>query len=159
VVAARARVALATMMGAAALLAGSGMVGVSAGSPVAHVGRVSHATHEGSKISLRHTSHGSVLVGANGHTIYRFDADTKNHSNCNKACRKRWPPVTTTGKPHAGAGVSASHLGVIKGHQVTYYGHPLYTYFKDKKAGQLKGEQAFAFGNYWWLISKTSSRV
>jgi predicted lipoprotein with Yx(FWY)xxD motif len=140
----------------AALLAGSGMVGVSAAAPLAHLGQVKS---EGAKISLRHTSHGNVLVGANGHSLYRFDADTRNHSNCKVACRKKWAPVTTTGKPKAGAGVSASHLGVIKGHQVTYFGHPLYTYFKDKKAGQLKGEQVFAFGNYWWLVSKTSSRV
>jgi predicted lipoprotein with Yx(FWY)xxD motif len=145
----------------AALLAGFGMVGVSAGAPAAHVAHVAQVKHEGSKISLRHTSRGKVLVGANGHSLYTFSSDTRNHSNCNKACRKLWPPVTVTvtGKPHAGAGVTASHLGVIKGHQVTYYGHPLYTYLKDKKAGQVKGEQLFKFGGYWYLTSARGGLV
>jgi predicted lipoprotein with Yx(FWY)xxD motif len=146
----RARIALVTTVGAA-LLAGSALAGVSSGAAAAA------AKSDGSKISLRHTADGMVLVGANGHSLYRFDADTKNHSNCNAKCRKHWPPVTTTGTPKAGAGVSASHLGVIKGHQVTYYGHPLYTYYKDTKAGQTKGEQAFEFGSYWWLVSAKGS--
>lgn len=140
----------------AALLAGYGMLGVSAAAPAPHVAQVKH---EGSKISLRHTSHGKVLVGANGHSLYTFSSDTRNHSNCNKACRKLWPPVTATGKPRAGAGVTASHLAVIKGHQVTYYGHPLYTYSKDTKAGQIKGEQLFKFGGYWYLSSAKGGLV
>jgi predicted lipoprotein with Yx(FWY)xxD motif len=143
-VASRMRLALATSMGAALLL-GSALAGVSAGAAAAP------SKSEGAKISLRHTAHGKVLVGANGHSLYTFEADTKNHSACGPACRKQWPPVTTAGKPHAGPGVSASHLKVIKGHQVTYYGHPLYTYFKDTKAGQTKGEGAFKFGNFWYL--------
>jgi predicted lipoprotein with Yx(FWY)xxD motif len=156
-VAARARIALVTTVGAA-LLAGSGMVGVSAAALHPHR-TVAQSKNEGAKISLRKTSHGKVLVGANGRSLYRFDADSKNHSNCGPTCRKKWAPVTATGSPTAGAGVSASHLGVIKGRQVTYYGHPLYTFFKDTKAGQIKGDQVFAFGNYWWLVSANGGRA
>jgi predicted lipoprotein with Yx(FWY)xxD motif len=151
-VAGRIRFALATSMGAALLL-GSALAGVSEGAAAAP------SKNEGAKISLRHTAHGKVLVGANGHSIYTFTSDTTNHSNCNKACRKQWPPVTSAGKPHAGPGVSASHLKVIKGRQVTYYGHPLYTYFKDTKAGQTKGETLFKFGGYWYLSSARGALV
>jgi predicted lipoprotein with Yx(FWY)xxD motif len=153
----RARFALVTTV-AATLLAGFGLAGVSAAAVHPHAA-VAHSKSEGAKISLRKTSHGKVLVGANGHSLYRFDADTKNHSHCGATCRKKWAPVTTTGTPKAGAGVSASHLGVIKGHQVTYYGHPLYTFFKDTKAGQIKGDQVFAFGNYWWLVSAKGGKA
>jgi predicted lipoprotein with Yx(FWY)xxD motif len=148
----RARIALVTTVGAS-LLAGYGMVGVSTGAPAA-AGKsapIVASKNEGAKISLRKTSDGKVLVGANGHSLYTFSSDTKNHSNCGAKCRKQWPPVTTTGKPKAGPGVNASHLGVIKGHQVTYYGHPLYTYYKDTKAGQIKGEGLFRFLGYWYL--------
>lgn len=148
----RARIALVTTVGAG-LLAGYGMVGVSTGAPAAP------SKHEGNKISLRHTADGKVLVGVNGHSIYTLSSDTKNHSNCGPACRKTWPPVTTTGKPHAGKGVSAKHLGVIKGHQVTYYGHPLYNFSKDTKAGQVKGEGLFKFGGYWYLTSAKGKLV
>jgi predicted lipoprotein with Yx(FWY)xxD motif len=152
-VAGRVRIASATILGAV-LLAGVGTAGASAGAttrPTSHVGAV--AKNVGARISLRRTAHGKVLVGANGHSLYLFQADTRNKSNCGPACRKQWPPATTTGKPHAGPGVSASHLRVIKGHQVSYYGHPLYTYFNDKKVGQTTGEGKFKFGNFWYLLS------
>jgi predicted lipoprotein with Yx(FWY)xxD motif len=151
-VAARARIALATTAGAA-LLAGYGMVGVSAGAPAAP------SKSEGATISLRHTADGKVLVWANQHSLYTFSSDTKNHSNCNATCRKHWIPATSSGKPQASAGVSAKHLRVTSRHQVTYYGHPLYTYIKDKKAGQIKGEGAFASGGYWHLTSSKGKVV
>jgi predicted lipoprotein with Yx(FWY)xxD motif len=135
---------------ASVALAGQ-VAGAPAGATASH--QLAAGKHVGSKISLRHTSDGKVLVGSNGHSLYMFLADTKNHSNCGPACRKKWPPVTVSGKPKAGTGVSASHLTVIKGHQVSYYGHPLYTYVKDTKAGQVKGETLFKFGNYWYLVS------
>jgi predicted lipoprotein with Yx(FWY)xxD motif len=140
-VAGRARIALATTA-AAALLAGYGMVGLSAAAP---------SKAEGAKISLAKTADGKVLVGSNGHSLYVFTSDTKNKSNCNKACQKVWMPATSTGKPKAGAGIKAAHLGVTSTHQVTYYGHPLYAYVGDTKAGTVKGQQAFAFGGYWYL--------
>jgi predicted lipoprotein with Yx(FWY)xxD motif len=146
-VAGRVRLTIA-VVSTAAVLAGIGFTGASAGTALAAAGK-----GEGARISLRHTSHGMALVGANGHSLYTFTSDTHNHSNCSAACRAVWPPVTSSGKPAAGAGVSARHLGVIKGRQVTYYGHPLYTYVKDSKAGQTKGETLFKFGGYWYLSS------
>jgi predicted lipoprotein with Yx(FWY)xxD motif len=131
----------------AALLAGYGLTGVSAGASLAP------QRSTGSKISLASTKDGKALVGANGHSLYTFTSDTKNHSACNAKCAKVWRPATATHKPTAGPGVSAAHLGLTAKHQVTYYGHPLYTYAPDKKAGQVKGEAKFQFGGYWYLTS------
>jgi predicted lipoprotein with Yx(FWY)xxD motif len=146
------RIALATAS-AAALLVGTGMVGVSAGAPA--VG----SKHEGGKISLRHTHDGTVLVGENGHSLYAFSIDTKNHSNCKGACLKHWIPAMTSGKPRAGAGVKAAHLGQTRKHQATYFGQPLYTFVKDTKSGQVKGQNLFASGGYWNLVKANGKLV
>ncbi|HTW21490.1 MAG TPA: hypothetical protein VME70_14925 [Mycobacteriales bacterium] len=140
--------ALVAGAGLAATAAAAGPTAVHAAPAAKHVG----SRHVGSMISLRQTSRGTVLVGANGHSLYLFTSDTTNHSHCGPGCRKKWPPVTATHLPKAGAGVSRRHLKLIKGHQVSYYGRPLYTYYKDTKAGQTKGEGLLRFGGYWYLV-------
>jgi hypothetical protein len=42
---------------------------------------------------------------------------------------------------------------------VTYNHHPLYTFVKDKKAGQTNGEGVNAFGGAWDAISPTGTKV
>ena len=43
--------------------------------------------------------------------------------------------------------------------QVTYNHHPLYTFAKDKKAGQTNGEGVNAFGAEWYVISPAGSKI
>jgi predicted lipoprotein with Yx(FWY)xxD motif len=59
---------------------------------------------------------GTILVAANGHTLYRFTPDRKRVSVCTGACLKFWPPlrVKPGPKPTVGSGASASLLGTIK---------------------------------------------
>ena len=38
-------------------------------------------------------------------------------------------------------------------HQVTYNGHPLYTFMGDKKAGDSKGQGINRFGGLWYLVA------
>src|SRR5579863_5960527 len=92
-------------------------------------------------IKLVKTSAGKLLVnGANGHTVYQFSKDSKNHDACVaiKQCESVWPPLTVSGHPSAGPGVTASLLKTIKiaggKTQVTYAGHPLYLYSADSTA-------------------------
>jgi predicted lipoprotein with Yx(FWY)xxD motif len=40
--------------------------------------------------------------------------------------------------------------------QVTYGGHPLYTYLGDRSPGQTTGEGIQSFGGIWWVLSATS---
>jgi predicted lipoprotein with Yx(FWY)xxD motif len=106
---------------------------------------------------------GKYLADDEGHAIYLFTADAKGESNCNAACAKMWPPVTTTGKPVAEAGVDAGMLGTIKRAdgttQVTYNGMPLYYYAQDKKAGSTMGEELKQFGGKWYLVSPEGKEV
>jgi predicted lipoprotein with Yx(FWY)xxD motif len=92
----------------------------------------------------------TVLTNANGFTLYWFVPDTATRSNCTGTCAGYWPPVT--GTPSAGPGVPGS-LGTIKRSdgttQVTYNGHPLYTYVGDTAPGQAFGNGLNLNGGLW----------
>ena len=100
---------------------------------------------------------GRILVDARGHTLYLWSSDPANRSSCTSdfGCPTYWPPLLTSGKPHAGSGVDASLLGTIRrtkpaGLQVTYNGHPLYFNAADTKPGDLKGQGQI---KEWFVVS------
>jgi predicted lipoprotein with Yx(FWY)xxD motif len=107
---------------------------------------------------------GTVLVGSNGRTLYRYTLDSKGVNRCtsNATCSKYWPRllVKATAKPTAGAGVKAALLGTIKAsngmRQVTYAGFPLYTFSGDSKAGQVNGE---GFEKQWYVVNTKGAFV
>jgi len=110
------------------------------------------------------TSHGhTYLTGASGRSVYLWVADTSDKSNCSGACAQAWPPVTTTGNPTAGSGVSAADLGTTTRSdgtkQVTYKGHPLYYFVGDKSAGSTSGEGSDGFGAKWWLVAPSGTAI
>jgi predicted lipoprotein with Yx(FWY)xxD motif len=97
---------------------------------------------------------GQVLVDSEGHTLYSFSADNAEGSTCEGACAKAWPPLLIAdGEPQPSNGTSASRLGTITrgdgSHQVTYAGHPLYSFSGDKSPGQANGNGSTAFGGTW----------
>jgi predicted lipoprotein with Yx(FWY)xxD motif len=95
----------------------------------------------------------SVLTNARGYTLYRFAPDTPSKSTCYGTCAAYWPPVT--GRPVAGSGVTGK-LGTIERtggmSQVTYDGHPLYTYIGDSAPGQSAGNNVNLNGGFWYEI-------
>ncbi len=103
---------------------------------------------KGTVVDLHTTSLGKVLATSKGRTLYLYTADGKNKSNCTGSCASAWPPLLTKGKPVAGMGVKKSLLGTAKRGsklQVSYHGHPLYTYTGDSGAGQTNGEGVGGF--------------
>ena len=106
---------------------------------------------------------GKILVNSTGHTVYLFNKDTGSKSMCSGACALEWPPLTTSGNPTAGTGVTASKLGTTArsdgSKQVTYNGHPLYTFAGDSKAGDVSGQGLTDFGASWWAVSASGSEV
>ena len=124
----------------------------------------SAATHQArADIALRRSALGSILADSRGRTLYLFEADKGAMSACDGACANVWPPVTTTGKPHAGAGIAAAKLGTVKRGdgttEVTYNGHPLYTYAGDTAAGQTSGQGLDDFGAEWYALSAAGSKI
>lgn len=89
---------------------------------------------------------GTILVSANGRTLYHSSSETKNAVKCTGSCAREWPPLLIAAgvTPVAAPGVSASLLGTVKRpdgkFQVTYHGMPLYLYSGDAKAGDVKGQ-------------------
>jgi predicted lipoprotein with Yx(FWY)xxD motif len=106
------------------------------------------------QLAVRQIHGVSVLTNARGFTLYRFAPDTPSKSACYGTCAAYWPPLT--GKPVAGPGVTGK-LGTIERTggttQVTYDGHPLYTYIGDSAPGQSTGNNINLNGGFWYEIS------
>ena len=114
-------------------------------------------------VNVRGSSLGRILVDSSGRTLYLFKKDSAHRSGCVGACATFWPPLRANGKPTVGSGASAAKVGTIKRSdgkpQVTYNGHPLYTFVKDKKPGQTNGEDVSAFGARWFTVSPAGKQI
>jgi predicted lipoprotein with Yx(FWY)xxD motif len=89
---------------------------------------------------------GSVLVDADGLTLYYDKAESMGTIKCTGGCATVWPPVLLPSgvmAATAGTGVDARNFGTIArpdgGTQVTYGGKPLYLFAGDS-AGQATGQ-------------------
>jgi predicted lipoprotein with Yx(FWY)xxD motif len=125
---------------------------------------VTHAAQaKGAVVSTAQTSLGRIIVNANGRTLYLFEKDRNGKSACSGQCAAFWPPLITSGKPSVTGGAKASLIGTTRRAdgrlQVTYNHHPLYTFVKDKKAGQTSGEGVNAFGAGWDVLSPAGAKI
>jgi predicted lipoprotein with Yx(FWY)xxD motif len=126
--------------------------------PAAHAARAA-------KVQLRKTSFGKILVDSSGFTLYRFTRDTHNKNTCIKisGCSQVWRALSTSGNPTAGPGVKASLLSTIKlpggTKQVTYAGHPLYTYTPASEPGETSYVGAIQFGGAWDAVNAQGNNV
>ena len=92
----------------------------------------------------------TVLTNAKGFTLYSFAPDTPATSKCYGSCAAYWPPVTGTAPASPGV---PGRIGTIKrtggSDQLTYNGHPLYTYVGDSAPGQARGNNLNLNGGLW----------
>ena len=113
-------------------------------------------------LGVESTSLGTILDDGQGRTLYLFQGDTGTKSNCSGACATNWPPLTSA-KPTVGKGASASMIGTTKRSdgktQVTYNGHPLYTFAGDSRPGDTSGQGVNAFGALWYAVSPAGQQV
>jgi predicted lipoprotein with Yx(FWY)xxD motif len=112
-------------------------------------------------VQLRHTSLGSILVNSSGRTLYEFTKDHSSKSSCAtiSGCSEIWPSLKAGGHPTAGRGIKASLLSKTGGNQLTYAGHPLYTYSADSGPGKTSYVGVKEFGGTWYAISASGSAV
>ena len=92
----------------------------------------------------------TVLTNAKGFTLYSFAPDTPASSKCYGGCAVYWPPVT--GTTAAGQGLPGKVTTITRtdgSHQLTYNGHPLYTYIADTAPGQARGNNINLNGGLW----------
>jgi predicted lipoprotein with Yx(FWY)xxD motif len=99
-----------------------------------------------------------ILVNSSGLTLYKFSADSGNMSACNGGCTAVWPPLTvaagTTPKGGPGTGGTFATITRTDGTlQVTYDGHPLYTFTGDSSAGATSGQNLTSDGGKWTVVT------
>jgi predicted lipoprotein with Yx(FWY)xxD motif len=127
------------------------------------VSATGHAAGSAAALKTRHGKIGTFLVDGHGRTLYLFQKDKTSRSTCSGACASDWPPLLTSGKAKRSGAVRSALLGTTKrsdgSTQVTYKGHPLYTYAGDAKAGDTNGQGVSAFGARWYAVSPSGKRV
>jgi predicted lipoprotein with Yx(FWY)xxD motif len=140
---------------------GGGNGAATASAPPANTSNV--ANSQSPTLHTAQSRLGKILVDSHGRTLYMFKKDSPTKSACSGACATAWPPLRAHGQPKAGNGVKASLLKTIKrsdgAAQVTYNGHPLYTFVMDKKAGDTNGEGVTAFGGTWFVVSAAGQQI
>jgi predicted lipoprotein with Yx(FWY)xxD motif len=113
-------------------------------------------------VTTKHSKLGTILAaGSKERTVYLFEADKTGKSACSGACAVAWPPVLGTAK--ASNGAQSSDLGTIKRSggalQVTYKGHPLYWFIKDKDGEDAYGQGLKAFGAGWYVLTPSGKKI
>ena len=141
-VAAAAAMITAALTIAALVLLGAAVTGASSTTPAA----------AGIGAGLKTTTIGAatVLTNAKGFTVYWFGPDTPTTSKCYGSCAAYWPPVTGTAAASPGV---PGRVGTITrtggSRQLTYNGHPLYTYIADTAPGLARGNNINLNGGLW----------
>ena len=121
-------------------------------------GHSAHTASGAATVKTASSKFGTILVTSSGRTLYLDVGDKPPKFACTGACLKAWPPLTTSGKPKASGKVKASMLGTVKNGkvtQVTYDGHPLYTFMSDTSSGAVTGEGV----NGFFVVSPAGAKI
>ena len=130
----------AALAAVALLLLGLAVAGANSAAPAATATALKTTTIDGT----------TVLTNAQGFTLYSFAPDTPASSKCYGSCAVYWPPVTGTAA--AGQGLPGTVTTITRtggSRQLTYNGHPLYTYIGDAAPGQARGNNLNLNGGLW----------
>lgn len=107
------------------------------------------------------TSKGTVLATSSGRTVYWFVIDKPTKSNCNGQCVTFWPPVPASAKP-ANSSLPGKFGEITRADgskQLTYNGHPLYTFKQDTAAGQVNGNGINTSGGLWFAETPSGAKL
>jgi predicted lipoprotein with Yx(FWY)xxD motif len=103
----------------------------------------------------------TVVVDADGRTVYAFDEDTpgSGESACSGDCLATWPPVPADSDEPQVEGVTGE-VGTITRddgtRQVTLDGRPLYLYAQDEAEGDVTGQ---GVGDVWWVVAPNGTAI
>ena len=122
------------------------------------------AAPEASKAVVRTVSNKTlgktILVDRRGRSLYTLSAETRGRFICTtKFCLSLWTPlVVARGTKPTGAHLLATIRRPGGDTQVTYRGMPLYTFNRDTKPGDVKGN-GFEDVGVWHPASPTASKA
>jgi predicted lipoprotein with Yx(FWY)xxD motif len=153
----RGRLRLRTCIGAAALTLSALTLAACGGGSVTDL--TSPPTTDASlTLTIQHSPQGPILATGGGNTLYDFLPDTPTHSAClNDGCVFQWPPLLASGPVRVGPGVDRSLVGTLRrpdgATQLSYGGHPLYTYNLDVSPGMVTGQAIDQDGGPWYVLT------
>jgi predicted lipoprotein with Yx(FWY)xxD motif len=115
-------------------------------------------------LTIQRTPVGPILATGGGDTLYDFGPDTSNHSAClNAGCVYQWPPLLVDGTVRVGPGVAGSLVGRVSrpdgSTQLSYDGHPLYSYIRDVKPGLVTGQAIDQDGGPWYVLDPAGHEI
>jgi predicted lipoprotein with Yx(FWY)xxD motif len=138
----------------------SGSKSKTTGTTAASSSATTAASASGAAIGTGQTSLGTVLVNAEGRTLYHFTKDTATTIACVDKCAVMWPPATVPAgqQPQTGGQGITGTLSVVTRpdgtKQYAINGQPLYTFAADSKAGDTNGQ---GFGGLWFAVLANGS--
>jgi predicted lipoprotein with Yx(FWY)xxD motif len=115
-------------------------------------------------LTLQRSPAGMILATGAGNTLYDFAPDTPTRSAClNDGCVFQWPPLVVQGPVRTGPGLDPALVGTLKrpdgATQVSYGGHPLYTYNLDVTPGMVTGQAIDQDGGLWYVINARGKQI
>ena len=115
-------------------------------------------------LTLQKSPAGPILATGNGNTLYDFVPDTPTHSACvDDGCVFQWPPLVVNGPVRVQKGLDPSLVGTLKrpdgSRQLSYGGHPLYTYNLDVTPGMVTGQAIDQNGGLWYVIGRSGNQI
>ena len=108
---------------------------------------------------------GSVVVNAQGRTLYVFAPDKAKKVTCVGGCAAVWPPLALSSgqKPVVSGQAKSSLVGSdpnpAGGRTVTYAGWPLYSYVADTSPGAARGQAINLNGGLWDVIAPSGKVI
>ncbi len=114
------------------------------------------AGEKGRVIKTAGSDYGQMLFDSAGQAIYLFDKETTSAPGCYGQCAQDWPPILTKGPPQASGGARQELLGTTRrkdgSMQVTYDGHPLYSYTHEEP-NQVLCHNVSEYGGLWLVVT------
>ncbi len=120
------------------------------GSPSASASAPTTSSSDSVYMTKADPAKGSYMTDSQGMTLYTFDKDTKDVSNCSGGCLAAWPAYKFT--TSANATLPANVTAITRadgGQQFAWKDMPLYYYTKDQKAGDITGD---GVGGVWHIV-------
>lgn len=94
------------------------------------------------------SQNGMLVSSVNNMTLYTFDKDTMNKSNCVGDCLKAWPALIAPSNAK-----TTRQFTTVQRDDGTYQwaanGKPLYFFAKDMRAGDMNGDK---MGSVWHIV-------
>jgi predicted lipoprotein with Yx(FWY)xxD motif len=152
----RALVAPAALIGAALALTGCGSGATTLTAPP--------TTDPALTLTVQRSPGGPILATGRGATLYDFSPDSPRHSAClNDGCVFQWPPLLANGPVRVGKGVDPALVGTLRrpggASQLSYGGHPLYTYGLDVTPGLVMGQAIDQDGGLWYVLDPAGRQI